>query len=130
MFKNKALVMQFCRFASVGFISLAVDYGFMICLAEFTDMGYLRACAFSYTISIIVNYVLSMKYVFHGREDVSKVKEASIFLALSLIGLGLNQMAMWLLVDVLHIYYAMAKMLAAGMVTGYNFISKKMFLES
>ena len=129
MFKNRALVLQFCRFASVGFISLAVDYGFMVFLTESTDMGYFRACAFSYTLSIMVNYVLSMKYVFHGREDVSKVKEATIFLTLSLIGLGLNQMAMWLLVDVLHVYYAMAKMLAAGMVTGYNFISKKIFLE-
>ncbi|MBQ8626267.1 MAG: GtrA family protein [Agathobacter sp.] len=129
MSKNKALVLQFCRFASVGIISLAVDYGFMVFLTESTLMGYFRACAFSYTISILVNYVLSMRYVFRGREDVSKAKEVSIFLVLSLIGLGLNQVAMWLLVDVLNIYYAVAKVLAAGMVTGYNFISKKTFLE-
>lgn len=129
MSKNKVLALQFCRFASVGIISLAVDYGFMVFLTESTLMGYFRACAFSYTISILVNYVLSMRYVFRGREDVSKAKEVSIFLVLSLIGLGLNQVAMWLLVDVLNIYYAVAKVLAAGMVTGYNFISKKTFLE-
>ena len=70
-----------------------------------------------------------MRYVFHGREDRSRSKEVSIFLGLSVIGLGLNQMAMWLLVDMLGIFYAMAKILAALMVTGYNFISKKIFLE-
>lgn len=129
MFKNKELALQFVRFASVGIISLAVDYGFMIILNEATDMGYFRACAFSYTLSILVNYVLSMRYVFRGREDMSKSKEVTIFMALSLIGLGLNQMAMWLLVDVLGIFYAMAKILAALMVTSYNFISKKTFLE-
>ena len=129
MLKNKALTLQFLRFASVGIISLMVDYGLMIMLNEATDMGYFRACAFSYTISILVNYVLSMRYVFHGREDRSKSKEVSIFLGLSLIGLGLNQMAMWVLVDMLGIYYAMAKILAALMVTSYNFISKKTFLE-
>ena len=129
MFKNKELALQFVRFASVGIISLAVDYGFMIILNEATDMGYFRACAFSYTLSILVNYVLSMRYVFRGREDMSKSKEVTIFLALSLIGLGLNQMAMWLLVDMLGIFYAMAKILAALMVTSYNFISKKTFLE-
>lgn len=129
MFKNKELALQFVRFASVGIISLAVDYGFMIILNEATDMGYFRACAFSYTLSILVNYVLSMRYVFRGREDMSKSKEVTIFLVLSLIGLGLNQMAMWLLVDVLGIFYAMAKILAALMVTSYNFISKKTFLE-
>lgn len=129
MLKNKELALQFVRFASVGLLSLAVDYGFMIILNEATDMGYFRACAFSYTLSVLVNYVLSMRYVFHSREDISKTKEVSIFLGLSLVGLGLNQMAMWLLVDVLQIYYAMAKILAAGMVTSYNFISKKTFLE-
>ena len=129
MFRNRRLIVQFCRFASVGILSLMVDYGFMICLTETTQLGYFRACAFSYTISIIVNYVLSMRYVFHVREDISKAKEASIFLGLSMVGLLLNQMAMWMLVDVLHIYYAMAKMLAAGMVTSYNFVSKKIFLE-
>ncbi|MBE5887875.1 MAG: GtrA family protein [Lachnospiraceae bacterium] len=129
MFKNKELALQFVRFASVGIISLAVDYGFMIILNEATDMGYFRACAFSYTLSILVNYVLSMRYVFRGREDMSKSKEVTIFMVLSLIGLGLNQMAMWLLVDVLGIFYAMAKILAALMVTSYNFISKKTFLE-
>ena len=129
MLKNRELALQFVRFASVGIISLAVDYGFMIILNEATDMGYFRACAFSYTLSILVNYVLSMRYVFRGREDMSKSKEVSIFLGLSLVGLGLNQMAMWLLVDVLGIFYAMAKILAALMVTSYNFISKKTFLE-
>jgi putative flippase GtrA len=129
MLKNKELTFQFLRFASVGIISLVVDYGLMIVFNEATDMGYFRACAFSYTISILVNYVLSMRYVFHGREDRSRSKEVSIFLGLSLIGLGLNQMAMWLLVDMLGIFYAMAKILAALMVTGYNFVSKKTFLE-
>lgn len=129
MLKTKEWARQFVRFASVGLISLAVDYGFMVILNEATDMGYFRACAFSYTLSILVNYVLSMRYVFHSREDMSKTKEVSIFLGISLVGLGLNQVAMWLLVDVLQIYYAMAKLLAAGMVTGYNFVSKKTFLE-
>ena len=129
MLKNKELTFQFLRFASVGIISLVVDYGLMIVFNEATDMGYFRACAFSYTISILVSYVLSMRYVFHGREDRSRSKEVSIFLGLSLIGLGLNQMAMWLLVDMLGIFYAMAKILAALMVTGYNFVSKKTFLE-
>ena len=129
MLKNRELTLQFLRFSSVGILSLAVDYGLMIFFNEVTNMGYLRACAFSYTISILVNYVLSMRYVFSGRDDMSKSKEVSIFLGLSLIGLGLNQAAMWLLVDMLGVFYAVAKILAALMVSSYNFISKKTFLE-
>lgn len=129
MFTNRGLISQYCRFAAVGITSLMVDYGFMVFLTENTALGYFKACAFSYTLSIFVNYILSMKFVFHGREDMSKMKEASIFFILSLIGLFLNQMVMWVAVDIFGIYYAVAKMLSTLAVTNYNFISRKKFLE-
>jgi len=129
MFRNRGLILQYCRFAAVGITSLIVDYVIMVFLTETTTLGYFNACAFSYTISVFVNYMLSMRFVFHGKENMSKVKEASIFFALSLIGLGLNQIVMWIAVDVFHIYYTLAKLLSTMIVTNYNFISRKKFLE-
>lgn len=129
MLKNRALILQYCRFAAVGITSFMIDYGCMILLTENTDLGYFYACAFSYSLSVLVNYILSMKYVFQGREDISKVKEVSIFFVLSLIGLFLNQMVMLIAVDVFHIYYTAAKLLSTLVVTNYNFISRKTFLE-
>ncbi len=129
MFTNKGLMLQYCRFAAVGITSLIVDYGTMVFLTESTALGYFKACAFSYTLSVFVNYFLSMKYVFHGREDMSKVKEASIFFVLSLVGLFLNQFIMWIAVDALGIYYAAAKLLSTLIVTNYNFVSRKKCLE-
>jgi putative flippase GtrA len=106
-----------------------VDYGLMVILIEVFGVDYFKACAFSYTFSVFVNYVLSMRYVFHGREDMSKAKEATIYFILSFIGLGLNQMIMWLAVDALGIFYGIAKLMSTFMVTWYNFISRKIFLE-
>jgi len=40
----------------------------------------------------------------------SKMKEAGIFFVLSLIGLFLNQMVMWVFVDCMGVYYAVAKL--------------------
>lgn len=131
MFENRGFILQYMKFAIVGITSLMVDYGVLVFLTENTvfGLGYFQASAFSYTISIFVNYILSMKYVFHGREDMSRMKEASIFFLLSLIGLFLNQMVMWFAVECLGIYYAMAKLLSTLMVTNYNYISRKKFLE-
>lgn len=129
MFKDKELIAQFGRFSAVGIISFLTDYGFMIWLTETSTMGYFFSCAFSYTFSITVNYLLSMRFVFHGRDDVSKVREASTFFTLSLIGLLINLVIMWVAVDVLHIYYAAAKVISALMVTSYNFVSRKAFIE-
>ena len=131
MFKNNSLVLQYAKFAIVGIISVMVDYVFMVFLAENSAFGldYFQASAFSYTLSVFVNYILSMKYVFQGRDDMGKVKEASIFFVLSLIGLFLNQMIMWFAVEILGIYYVAAKLLSTLLVTNYNFISRKKFFE-
>ena len=131
MFRNHAWVLQYAKFAVVGIASLMVDYVFMVFLTENTAFGldYFQACAFSYTLSVFVNYILSMRYVFHGRDDMSKVKEASIFFMLSLVGLFLNQMVMWIAVEFFQIYYVMAKLLSTLLVTNYNFISRKKFFE-
>ncbi len=131
MFTNRGFILQYAKFAVVGITSLMVDYGVLVFLTENTAFGldYFQASAFSYTLSIFVNYILSMKYVFHGKEDMSRMKEASIFFVLSLIGLFLNQMVMWFTVECLGIYYAMAKLLSTLMVTNYNYISRKKFFE-
>jgi len=129
MFTNRGLILQYCRFAAVGITSLMVDYGTMVFLTENTALGYFKACAFSYTLSVFVNYFLSVKYVFHGREDMSKMKEASIFFVLSLIGLLLNQGIMLIAVDVFGIYYTAAKLISTLLVTNYNFVSRKKFFE-
>ena len=131
MFTNRGFILQYAKFAVVGITSLIVDYGVLVFLTENTAFGmdYFQASAFSYTISIFVNYILSMKYVFHGREDMSRMKEASIFFVLSLIGLLLTQIVMWFAVECLGFYYAMAKLLSTLMVTNYNYISRKKFFE-
>ena len=82
---NRGVFLQFAKFGVVGIFSLLVDYGLMIVLVEVMQMDYFGASAFSYTTSVIVNYMLSMRFVFHGREDLSKTKEATIFFLLSLI---------------------------------------------
>lgn len=131
MLTNKEFILQYMKFAAVGIASLIVDYGVLVYLTESSALGldYFKASAFSYTLSVFVNYFLSMKYVFHGREDMGKLKEASIFFILSLMGLLLNQVIMWIAVDLLGIYYVAAKLLSSLLVTNYNFISRKKFFE-
>ena len=131
MFTNRGFILQYAKFAVVGITSLMIDYGVLVFLTESKVFGldYFQASAFSYPISIFVNYILSMKYVFHGKEDMSRMKEAGIFFVLSLIGLFLNQIVMWFAVECLGIYYAAAKLLSTFTVTNYNYLSRKKFLE-
>jgi len=83
-----------------------------------------------------------MKFVFVRREDMDRRKEFVIFVVLSLFGLALNELIIWVCVDVLYpmvasafawltagLVTAAAKIVATAIVMVYNFITRKIFLE-
>ena len=92
-------------------------------------MSYFLSSGISFSVSVLVNYILSMRFVFQGKQDMSKWQEIAIFTVLSVIGLVFNQIIMYLLVEFFAILYAIAKIFATMTVTIFNFISRKIFLE-
>ncbi|MBU5317629.1 GtrA family protein [Clostridium bornimense] len=125
----KKLIEQIFKFGIIGVLAFVIDYGIMILLTEVFNINYLISSGISFTISVIFNYICSMKYVFVGRDDISKEKEFIIFVILSVIGLGINQLVMWLMVDKLGMFYAIVKLFATAVVMVWNFVTRKIFLE-
>ena len=125
----KKLIQQALKFCVVGVICTIIDFGVLILLREVFGVNYLIANIVAFTVSVIVNYILSMRYVFQGKKDTSKIKEFIIFVVLSAIGLGLNEWLMWVSVNSLGLSYIVGKVIATGIVMVYNFFSKKLFLE-
>ena len=125
----KKLIEQIVKFGIVGVICTVIDYAIMILLKEVFDAHYLLASGMGFTISVVVNYVLSMKYVFQGKKDRDKTKEFIQYIFLSVIGLGLDQLTMGFLVGVLGMWYILAKVFATGVAMVYNFISRKLLIE-
>ena len=130
MKRIKKLLVQFCKFGLVGTLCFFIDYGVMVLLTETSGLGYFLSSAISFTLSVVVNYILSMCFVFKGKDDLNKVQEMAIFVALSMVGLALNQMIMWIAVEFFRVFYAVAKIFSTMLVTVYNFISRKLFLEA
>lgn len=124
----KKLVRQMLRFAAVGLSAFALDYVLFIVLHMF-GISYLIANIVSYTLSTVYNFILSMRFVFSGKSSQTRLQQFVIFLVLGFVGLGLNELYLWLLVDFCHIAPAVSKLIAAFLVTIFNFITRKIFLE-
>ena len=60
----KKLIAQFMKFGIVGVIAFLIDYGLMVALTEFFGVPYLISNTISFTVSVVFNYVASMRYVF------------------------------------------------------------------
>lgn len=124
----KKLFEQIVKFGIVGFLCFFIDYGIMVFLTEIININYLISSGVSFTISVIVNYVLSLTFVFETKKN-NRVREFLFFVVLSTIGLGINQVLMWLCVDILGIFYMISKIGATAVVMVYNFITRKLILE-
>ena len=125
----KKLMPQIIKFGVVGGTAFFIDYGLLLFFTEICGIWYLLSSFLSYSISTVFNYWASMKFVFKGKEDMGKGKEFTIFVTLSLMGLGVNQVGMWGFVDGFGMDYKWAKIIVTAIVMVWNFITRKIFLE-
>ncbi len=133
------LFRQMIRFGIVGVAAFFVEIGSLNLLTQWLfplmlpakdhDFYVLAAAPVAFLISAVFNYILSLHFVFKKRKDTKGVTIFSIFLVLNLIALGLNELWMWLFAVQMGINHNISKVIATALVTIYNFISRKIFIE-
>ena len=126
----KHLISQFLKFGIVGIIAFVIDYGLMVLLTEAFSVNYLLSATVSFAVSVVFNYVASMRFVFMHKEDLSRTREFVFFVVLSVIGLGINDLLMWLCTDYVGISYLISKLIATAVVSMWNFATRKVFLDA
>lgn len=138
----KELINQVLKFGVVGFICFFIDFGIYTFICNGLKWSYIIAGVIGFTVSVVVNYLLSMKYVFQGRDDISKTREFVVFVLLSVIGLGLNELILYTCIDGIYWHWGWlqsvlsislmnmgAKIVSTGVVMVFNFVTRKIFLE-
>ena len=127
---SEKLKKQIIKFLFVGGSAFLIDMGVFALFNKCFGVYYLIANIISFTVSVIFNYILSVKWVFDVDENKhSKNTELVVFIAMSVIGLGLNELIMYVCVDLIAINEFISKIGATGIVMVYNFITRKLFLE-
>ena len=127
--KTRKLLIQIFKFVIVGGIATIIDFVFLYIFREFCHFPVLVSNTLSFCISVIYNYIASVKWVFDVNKEKDAKKQFIIFIVFSVIGLLLNNAIMWLTVDFLSIYYMLAKIIATVIVMVFNFVTRKIFLE-
>ncbi len=138
----KNLLNQIIKFGIVGLFCFLIDFGITTGFTNLLGIHYLISKFLGFVVSAVVNYLLSIKFVFTQKKEMDKKKEFTVFLILSAFGLLINEIVMYLCIDGIYArsgqlqepvshanMVALSSILATGIVMVYNFISRKLFLE-
>ncbi|MCQ2455021.1 MAG: GtrA family protein [Clostridia bacterium] len=134
---------QFFRFCFVGFAATVADMAAGISVRYFLNPRFALDFSFfslgrdsvsgaiGFIIGLAVNYLISVLWVFK-RNDISRVKEFSVFAVISIIGLFINTA----IIEVLGIFilkqsgfvFIIKKIIATVFTMFWNFFARKLIL--
>ena len=95
MERQEGRTCEVIRFALTGGVCFLVELGVLVLLKGRLGIDTLIATPVAFLVSVILNYLLCVAWVFKGTKNSGAGAKAG-FLATSLIGLGLNELLMLL----------------------------------
>lgn len=122
---------QLARYILVGGFAFVIDFGlFSLCLYGF-GWQYLLANLMGLVAGLCLNYALSISWVFRSskrRLEKCRSAEFAVFALVGLMGVGLNELLMLLMVGFFSLHELYSKMIAAVVVLMWNFCARKLIL--
>ncbi len=118
---TRDVALKFVKFGVVGFSGVIVDFGFTYICKEWLKIQKYIANAVGFTIAASSNYYFNRIWTFHSNNPEIAI-EYGRFLLISLIGLLINTLVLWLLVSRAKFNFYFAKLFAIGVVTIWNFV--------
>ena len=116
------LPLKFLKFGAVGFSGLFIDFGLTYLCKEIIGMQKYVSNAIGFMAAASSNYYLNRIWTFRSINP-NIIVEYSEFILISIIGLAINTLFIWLLVSRWKINFYLSKFFAIGVVTVWNFLA-------
>lgn len=117
---QQVLIRKFLKFGIVGFSGIFVDFGFTWVFREKVNIHQLVANAIGFITASVSNYYLNRVWTFRSSNPEIAV-EFTQFFVISLIGLIINTLILWLILKKMKINFYIAKAFAILVVMIWNF---------
>ncbi len=114
----------FLRYCVVGVIATVVDYALLYGLTEFYGLWYLFSATISFIAAATVSYYLNRIWTFNNN-DSRIARQVGIFLVISGVGIIINNTILVVGVEVIGMWYMLAKVFSTAVTLIWNFIGHK-----
>ena len=120
--------MKIVGYFFVGGAAATVDIGLFFIFAKLFGYNYFLVGCVGFSLATAMNYFLSIRYVFRSGVRFTKHTELTFIYIVSLLGLGLNQGILFVLVEQAGAELMLSKLVAAGGVFFWNFSARNLIV--
>lgn len=118
-------VRQFVKFGIVGLSSTVIDWSIFYLLNHYS-IYYLTAKVMSFSVAVVNSFIWNRRWTFRST-DPDRSKEFTKFLFISLIGLVINALIMYIAVTIFGQRKIVGLIFATGITTFWNFLANKFY---
>ncbi len=104
---------RLARFCAIGLVSFALSAALLATLCELCHIPYLAAFIVTFLVSCVVGYRLNGRFTFQGHADFDG-RVLSRYVVVNAVLLGMNSLALPILVETLRIWYIKATIILAA----------------
>ncbi|OGJ12200.1 hypothetical protein A3K62_00675 [Candidatus Pacearchaeota archaeon RBG_16_35_8] len=126
MVKKKSLI-EFLKYASVGFSGIFVNLLFLWFFTEVLYIYYLVSAIFSFFIATLSNFLLNKVWTFRENVNHKFLAKGIKFFAVAFFSLFVNIFFLWFFTEIVGIYYLISQVLASGFTLISNFTGNKLW---
>lgn len=119
-FFSKAMLLKILKFGLVGFSGMIIDFSVTYLFKEKVKIHKYLANALGFVTAAIWNYIFNRIWTFESHNP-HIGSEFFRFFMVSLVGLGINTLILWLLVSKIKLNFYVSKLFAIGVVLIWNF---------
>jgi putative flippase GtrA len=116
------------RYFFVGATAAFFDIGLYSLGVKIFNFNWFYVSIFSFVIAVVVNYLLSVRYVFKSKVRFKAHEEIFLVFIASGIGLTLNIIILFILIEILYCEEIFSKLVATGFIFFWNYSIRNFFI--
>lgn len=109
------------RYLISGATAFGVDIFFLYAFTEWVGLYYLVSVVGAFLIAVVVSFVLQKFWTFQDTSRGGLHKQASLYIAISIINTGINTFLVYLIVEHLGSHYILGQFLSSGLIALESF---------
>ncbi|MBD3156528.1 hypothetical protein GF369_01745 [Candidatus Peregrinibacteria bacterium] len=123
---NAHKIVTFIKYTLVATVGLTCDMTTLFMLVEYAHFPILLATALAFMVAVIVNFNLHKRWTFHDTSHNLK-RQFTAFFVISIMNFVLTLVFMFIFVDLVHLWYVLAKIITATLVLIFSYIMNRLW---